>query len=691
MSEAKRRISYRPDIDAMRGIAVLAVFIYHLNEAWLPGGFAGVDIFFVISGYVVTGSIIGHSTETPWQQLSGFYLRRIRRILPNLLASVGVTSLGIALLVPPTETRSLFGDAVKALYGWSNNRFAAKATDYFGLDSNLNPLSHTWSLGVEEQFYLIFPLLLLLIGVGRRRAIPILLGLSLASLGLSLWWTREAPILAFFLMPSRFWELSAGSVLLLAQLQGFKAGSGKAWLRGIGYGLLLLALFKTSAQQGFPAPGALAAVLATLLLLQVGSLAASQRFLPWRWLERVLVACGLLSYSLYLWHWPVLIFLRWTYGIDRVWLYLLAIGLSFGFAWLAYVLIEQPVRRKPLAGPWQWGLALAAIGFTWTGIDALAHPFRGKLFLGSGLDPVPKLEKIAEHRPVIVGTEISDASCSVANWTPYSTASRTDFKRCIKAGRPGAAEIFLLGDSHAHHLLPMLDEVTNKSKQAITFTFKSSCLISPDITISFDNKPYEPCRQFAAGEINRAVERLQPGDIVLISTWLNKQLADIDGRGRPNDFPVYVDGRKLSPAKVRDAYIASTRKIAKQLAEKDIQLVLVVDVPILAREPVVCEAWAKLLPNREGGTFCSPSAAITAEMQTTLRRSLAQVAKGLPNVHIFDPTDYLLFAGRVQHRRIDGTLQYADSHHLSYSGSKDLAAPFQRFLEAQGLVAANPR
>ena len=86
----------------MRGIAVLAVFIYHLNEAWLPGGFAGVDIFFVISGYVVTGSLIGHSTETPWQQLSGFYLRRIRRILPNLLASVGVTSLGIALLVPPT-------------------------------------------------------------------------------------------------------------------------------------------------------------------------------------------------------------------------------------------------------------------------------------------------------------------------------------------------------------------------------------------------------------------------------------------------------------------------------------------------------------------------------------------------------------------------------------------------------------
>ena len=675
----------------MRGIAVLAVFIYHLNEAWLPGGFTGVDVFFVISGYVVTGSLLGHQGEGPWQQLAGFYVRRIRRLLPNLLASVGVTSLGIALLVPPSETRSLFGDAVKALYGWSNNRFAAKATDYFGLDSNLNPLSHTWSLGVEEQFYLIFPLLLLLIGVGRRRALPILLGLSLASLGLSLWWTQEAPILAFFLMPSRFWELSAGAVLLLAQLKGFGGHLNRLWLRLGGYGLMLLALLKTSSLQWFPAPGALVAVLATLLLLQAGYGATSERFLPWRGLERFLVACGLISYSLYLWHWPVLTFLRWTWGIDRAWLYLVAIGLSFGLAWLAYVLVEQPVRRRPLSAPFQWGLSLAAIAVTWTGIDALAHPYRGKFFLGSGVDPVPKLEKIAEHRPVIVGTDISDSSCSVAHWLPYNIKNRTDFSRCSKAGLAGAGEIFLLGDSHAHHLLPMLDQVTNKTGQSISFTFKSSCLISPDITVSFDNKSYEPCRSFAAGEIDRAIQRLKPNDIVLVSTWLNKQLADIDGRGRPNDFPVYVNGKRLTPAQVRSAYIASSRRIAKQLAAKGIQLVLVLDIPTLAREPVVCEAWGKLLANREGGTFCSPTAAITAEMQTTLRNTLAQVAKGLPNVHIFDPTDQLLFAGRVQHRRPDGTLQYADSHHLSYSGSKGLAEGFQRFLNNQGLTGGNTR
>lgn len=304
---------------------------------------------------------------------------------------------------------------------------------------------------------------------------------------------------------------------------------------------------------------------------------------------------------------------------------------------------------------------------------------------------MPKLEKIAEHRPVIVGTEISDASCSVDNWLPYNIKNRTDFSRCRKAGRAGAREIFLLGDSHAHHLLPMLDLVTNKTGQSISFTFKSSCLISPDITVSFDNKPYEPCRQFAAGEIDRAIQRLKPNDIVLVSTWLNKQLADIDGRGRPLEFIVYINGEVSTPFQVRAAYIASSRRIAKKLAAKGIQLVLVVDIPILVREPAACEAWSKLFSDQERSTLCSPPAAITAEMQTILRNTLAQVAKGLPNVHIFDPTDQLLFAGRVQHRRPDGTLQYADSHHLSYSGSKGLAEGFQRFLNNQGLTGGNTR
>jgi peptidoglycan/LPS O-acetylase OafA/YrhL len=679
---------YRPEIDALRGVAVLAVLVFHLNPHWLAGGFVGVDIFFVISGYVVTGSLLNHAHEPLPRRLGGFYLRRVRRLLPNLFACIGVTALATALLVPPRETRGLFTTGVKSLFGWSNNHLVGASKDYFGLDAALNPFVHTWSLGVEEQFYLVFPLLLVLCGFGARRTLPLLLAGIVLSLSLSLWWTVEAPISAFFLMPSRFWELAAGAALLLAQRRRFAAG----WASGprvqlLGGALLLAALLFTPERQAFPAPAALPAVLGTLLLLQFRP-GPDGHFLPLRWLERGLVACGLLSYSLYLWHWPVVTFLRWTYGLERPWQYLLATGLSFALAWLAYRWIEQPVRRHPLPPPQQWGLAALAFVLTWLGTDALAHPLRGRLFQGSTADPVPRQEDIAELRPVIAGTGITDARCGVATWAPYSISNRTDFGPCSKPGRAGAGEIFLLGDSHAHHLLPMLDRVTDRTGQAISFSFKNSCLISPDLTISFQKKRYEPCRQFAAGELDRALERLRPGDIVMVSTWLNRQLGDIDSRGQANDFPVWAGARPLTPSQVRDAYVDSSRRIAQRLAARGIQLVLVVDVPMLAREPVVCASWARLQSASDRDTVCSPAATTTASMQNTVRRTLARVASGLGNVHVFDPTDLLLVDGQVRYRHPDGSLLYSDQHHLSRSGSSRLAEPFQRFLEREGLVPA---
>ena len=193
------RFPYRPDIDALRGVAVVAVLITHLDPRLLPGGFSGVDIFFVISGYVVSGSLLAHGHEPPLPRLGGFYLRRLRRLLPNLLACLGVTALAVALLVPPGSTGPAFLTATKALFGWSNNQLLG-LTDYFAQDAKLNPFLHTWSLGVEEQFYLVFPLLLILSGFGRRRTLPLLGLIALASLVLSLWWSTSQPSAGFYLM-----------------------------------------------------------------------------------------------------------------------------------------------------------------------------------------------------------------------------------------------------------------------------------------------------------------------------------------------------------------------------------------------------------------------------------------------------------------------------------------------------------
>ena len=678
---------YRADIDALRGLAVLAVFLFHLNEHWLPGGFAGVDIFLVISGYVVTGSLLHRSREALGPRLGGFYLRRIRRLLPNLLLTIGVTSVLVALLVPPTETKGIFLTAVKALYGWSNNHLLARADDYFGLDATLNPFLHTWSLGIEEQFYLVFPLLMAALGMDQRRTLPLLTGMIGLSLAASFWWSTQEPMVAFFLMPSRFWELALGAVLLLAQRRGlFPGWIGGRWLRLAGILLLLTSLRFSSENQGFPAPGALPAVIGTLLVLQT-SPGADGRFLPYRWLETGLVACGLLSYSLYLWHWPVMTLMRWTVGLDRPWQMILAVAISFLLAWLAFRFVERPVRSHPLPAPAQVVLAFAAVVGSWVGIDAMAYPYRGTLFLGNNSNPVPAGERIANLVPVIPGTQITVTNCAVGTETVYSVTSRADYNLCSKAGLEGKGEIFLIGDSHAHHLLPMLDLVTEETGHRMSFTFKNSCLISPELTVSFNKERYEPCRQFATGEMERSLDRLKRGDIVMISTWLNQQLGDIDSRGDPRDFPVYAGNRRLTPIEVRHSYIDSTRAFAQRLAAQGIHLVLMVDIPELVRDPVVCESWASLQADGARSTLCAPPVSVTARMQNTQRQAMAAIAAGLGNVHIFDPTPYLLLNGRVRHRNRGGTVLYSDNHHLSLSGSRLLAAPFKGFLQQEELVA----
>ena len=669
--------TYRPDIDALRGIAVLAVILYHFNEAWLPGGFTGVDVFFVISGYVVTGSLIKHQGESLGSQLGGFYLRRIRRLMPNLLLMVGLTSIGMALLVPPSETRRMFTAASKSLYGWSNNFFALNGTDYFAQDANLNPLSHTWSLGVEEQFYLLFPLLILVLARWLRpaRVVQVLLGLITASLVLSLVWTAQAPNLAFFLMPSRFWELSAGALLLLAQRQNWlSACQGPRVLVGarlLGVGLLFVALLTTSSEQNFPAPGALPAVVATLLLLYAGS--------DWSVLQRPLVQLGLLSYSLYLWHWPVLTLMRWTTGLDQPGLMLLALGLMVALAWCAYRFVETPCRRWSLPVLWQGVLAVAAVAFTWLGIDALGFTYRGAVFQGSRSAFVPKTDRFAL------------GGCTVDPWVTYGPKTRTDLVKCSQVGStPASGEIFLMGDSHALALLPMLKSATKATGQKLTYSFKGSCFNSASLVPSLKKKPYGPCLDYSLGEFERSFDRLSPGDSVVIANWFNLYITDTYVRGKPNTYAYFYEGERIKDhSRVREIYVDDMRNIAKKMSQKGINLIFAVDPPVLLREPVACEAWSHLQSAEERSLLCSPSSAVIADMQQTQLDTFNAIAKGMPNVAVFDLTDDFLINGRVTHLLPDGKLRYFDSHHMTISGSESLAPRFLEFLKSKGLDGSN--
>jgi hypothetical protein len=380
----------------------------------------------------------------------------------------------------------------------------------------------------------------------------------------------------------------------------------------------------------------------------------------------------------------VIVLLRWTWGMETWWQYVAAVVGSVVLAVAAYGLVEQPVRRHPLKWWWETGLALLAVVGLWLGIDALHHQFRGKLFLGKDADPVPLSERVQALNPLIPGTGIT-TDCSVPIDKPYDATTRPNYDKCRRPGVPGATEIFLIGDSHAQHLLPMLDAATARTGQSITYAAMGACLIDAQLTVTWpwQKERYESCREFSAGEMERSLQRLSPGDIVMVSLFLNNYLSSSDVEGRGFGPPVYLGDRRLRISEVRQAWVAGMRAYAERLAAKGVQLLLVLDNPSLTREPVACQDPAV--------SSCAGDPATTARMRRTLQGLLGQVAAGLPNVHVFDPTPYLVGPdGRVVYRRPDGTPLYADSHHLSVSGSRSLAAPFERFLQQQGLTSPRP-
>jgi hypothetical protein len=351
--------------------------------------------------------------------------------------------------------------------------------------------------------------------------------------------------------------------------------------------------------------------------------------------------------------------------------------------------VERPVRRHPLPAAWQTLLAVAALGLTWMGLDRIYYQYRQHMFSGSATNTVPPEELIHRLDPAIAGTGINSLNCSTDIWTPYSSSSRTNFSLCRKPGRSGAGEIFLIGDSHAQHFLPMLDLTTTKTGQALSFSFKPGCLFSTSMTILWRGKPYAPCRQFVAGEMDRSLQRLNRGDVIVAAGSFNYYLSARKLSADRQPAPILGDGRRLTPTEVRQGLIRDVRHFAARLKPQGIQLVLVATVPPLAQEIVSCDRWQPPIPGLGRGSPCALSAAETATTQATMLRTLLRAADGLDNVHVFDPTPWLLNPsgdGRVRYRLPDGRYLYWDSNHLTVSGSKLLAGPFHRFLIQQRLA-----
>jgi peptidoglycan/LPS O-acetylase OafA/YrhL len=464
-------LKHRTDIDGLRAVAVLPVVAYHAGMSQAPGGFVGVDIFFVISGYLITGIVaeeLGRTSAVgaPSLSLAGFYERRVRRIFPALFAMLAVTALAVSLLLTPAEVVDYGWTMLAALFSGSNVLFWLD-TNYFEQAAHQKPLLHTWSLAVEEQFYLIMPLALLLLwrwkppapagdqaaaapGAPRRVKVGLLV-VTLVSFLWSWWGSLNQPTASFYLLHTRAWELALGALLAVGAVPLLRIG----WLRELaalaGLAAIAAAILLFNAETPFPGVAALAPCLGAAALLHAG---ASGPTLAGRLLSlRPMQAVGLISYSLYLWHWPVIVLQKASFflgeGLDPKVEKALMIAVSIVLAWISFLVVEQPFRgRTWLSRRGRWldrrqmfiagGLGLAALSL----LAALLIACRG---FPSRMSPgANRTAAFLTESPLLT---MKDPTCMAG----IGLRDRVNAGRCLTFAKD-APNVLLLGDSHAAHL-----------------------------------------------------------------------------------------------------------------------------------------------------------------------------------------------------------------------------------------------
>jgi len=470
---------YRPEIDGLRAFAVVAVIINHFNKDLLPSGYLGVDIFFVISGYVITSSLAGRESKNFLDFLTGFYERRIKRLVPALVVFVLITSVLISLFNP--DPGIALGLGWRSLFGISNISLYRSSTDYFAQSTELNPFTHTWSLGVEEQFYLLFPFLIWFSGFGQQkengaRNLFIWVGaLTIASLIGFIYLYKVNQPAAYFLMPPRFWEMAAGCLIFI----GFQKRARIEQALEKVPPLLVVALMTAVMFRPIGGRGETIAIvlLAGVLIacLKKGT-AAYQIFT----LEKV-VYIGLISYSLYLWHWGILSASRWTIGVSW-WSTPILLGFIVILAVLSYEYLEKPVRKKAVKRRWEpFLIGLSALVLTAVFGKALATPsISGKLRIIREDDGIFQRGRKSQSNYIGPITKRKNKDCGINAADLSQSVIHSSLRRCLWEGQNKTPVIAILGDSHAHQLFPIAENIARDKGLSVYNYQYYGCLVPQD-------------------------------------------------------------------------------------------------------------------------------------------------------------------------------------------------------------------
>ena len=525
-SSAGRRL----DIQGLRAIAVGGVLLYHGGIGMVRGGFAGVDIFFVISGFLISSQLLRSLDASGRISLADFYSRRARRILPASFAVLIATAIAGSVLLAPLQRYSVLRDAIATALYVPNYLFAVQGTDYLHETAPPSLFQHYWSLGVEEQFYLIWPLLLIAAFVfgrrPRRTAVVVMSSVVVLSLGLCIWLSYANQPWAFFSLPTRAWEFALGGLLALVIERGWPripaiVGTVIAWLGLIG---LALVMFRLSDSVVFPGWVALAPVLSTCAVI-FGN-AAGGRGAPMRILSLgPLTFLGEISYSLYLVHWPILMIPNELAAVHLIsyprWERFALIALCVPVAWLCWRFVETPFRRVPR-------IVNARRPLTLLTAAACSAVMAVALVSASGVAQRTPLD--ADRTAVAVAPSVSPEGTGYvpSNLTPGLRAAaqtvllptgceldngQTGLGGCRFGDNDAAPLVVIFGDSHASEWYPALQPMVESGAIRLQSYTKSGCP-SVNVSTTWNGAPYALCDQWRQQVIEK-LRSLQPALVLM--------------------------------------------------------------------------------------------------------------------------------------------------------------------------------
>ncbi len=649
--------SYRSDIDGLRAVAVLAVVFFHYGLDILGGGYLGVDIFFVISGYLITNIIVRELAVGEFS-VARFYERRFRRILPALVVVQAVCLLVGYFLLSPAAVRDLGQSAVASALFSSNILFYLES-GYFERAAELKPLLHTWSLAVEEQFYIFFPLLLMLIArVGARRYARWLIPLAALSLALCLYLTKYEPSAAFYLLPARAWELLTGSFLALGVLPAPTQRGRRELCASLGALMIAVGILGFSPERVTPGVAAILPTFGTALVLYAG---AGGKTWVFNFLSlRPLVFVGLISYSLYLWHWPIITYLKIVLITPPSdFSLLLAGGLSFLLAGLSWKFVETPFRRKSL-------LALQPALFSVSAAVSLSIVAVGAaLVMSRGF-----------HRET--AAEIASSKADEAVWNHWkacvSAAGRTGTGEslCDLGLRNGNPTFLLWGDSHAQALAAAVDMSAAKARLNGKFAAAAAC--PPLLDINRTDR--RSCNKFNEKVMDIVAESAHIELVILAARWplLVTGARYKQESGDPVEL-ISALTNAVGEESNFDLFDAGLRRTVDRLRSLGKRVIIVNTVPEVGFDVPNAQFMARIR-GLDVNELIAPTTLEYRERGREVEQILSELAaQGL--VERVAP-DGLLCGSTYCRVAVAGRPLYRDDDHLSVFGTEFVAAAFDK-------------